>query len=157
MLKKPPAINSSQKKAADSTITSRRGFLVLGWKAFLTFCGALSSYGLFKYFSFQPFPNPQTKFDLGPEKELPRDTFIPIPEAHAVLFTNQQGVRAISLACTHLSCLVEREGDQFTCPCHGSVFSLTGEVLKGPANQPLVELGINVDDNGHLILDISKL
>jgi cytochrome b6-f complex iron-sulfur subunit len=129
---------------------------MVGWKTLLTFCGALSLYGLFRYLSFQPFTNPQTKFDLGLEKELPKDNIISIPEAHAVLLSNQQGIRAISLTCTHLSCLVEREGDMFICPCHGSVFSLTGEVLKGPANHPLVELGINTDNNGHLILDISK-
>ena len=44
---------------------------------------------------------------------------------------------AIGNRCTHMECLLsdgELEGENVTCPCHGSVFNLkTGAVLKGPA------------------------
>jgi glycine/D-amino acid oxidase-like deaminating enzyme/nitrite reductase/ring-hydroxylating ferredoxin subunit len=48
-------------------------------------------------------------------------------------------VHAVSARCTHLGCLVafnpaERSWD---CPCHGSRFAPSGEVLEGPANRPL--------------------
>ena len=48
-------------------------------------------------------------------------------------------VHAVSLRCTHLGCLLhfndaERSWD---CPCHGSRFDVDGEVLAGPAVQPL--------------------
>jgi Rieske Fe-S protein len=48
-------------------------------------------------------------------------------------------VHAVSATCTHLGCIVafnEAEGT-WECPCHGSRFSIDGDVLQGPANHPL--------------------
>lgn len=46
---------------------------------------------------------------------------------------------SLSAKCTHMGCTVsfEPKGDYFLCECHGSKFSITGTVLKGPATKPL--------------------
>jgi Rieske Fe-S protein len=57
----------------------------------------------------------------------------------AVYRDEQGGVHEMSAVCTHLGCLVHfnREEKSWDCPCHGSRFSTTGEVLSGPARAPL--------------------
>jgi glycine/D-amino acid oxidase-like deaminating enzyme/nitrite reductase/ring-hydroxylating ferredoxin subunit len=45
----------------------------------------------------------------------------------------------VSAVCTHMGCLVtfNRAETSWECPCHGSRFSVDGEVLQGPAAVPL--------------------
>ena len=46
---------------------------------------------------------------------------------------------ALSSICTHQGCVVSYSSDDnnLPCPCHGSVFSISGSVLEGPADSPL--------------------
>jgi menaquinol-cytochrome c reductase iron-sulfur subunit len=56
-----------------------------------------------------------------------------------VVKLDPQTVVAYSPACTHLACPYHWDDQQknFICPCHGSVFSIDGKVLAGPAPRPL--------------------
>lgn len=44
-----------------------------------------------------------------------------------------------SAVCTHLGCIVRRNGLETSrdCPCHGLRFCIDGAVLTGPASKPL--------------------
>ncbi|GAA1754103.1 Rieske (2Fe-2S) protein [Agromyces humatus] len=54
-------------------------------------------------------------------------------------------VVAFSAVCTHQGCMVAAAGDEFHCPCHGSIYdAATGEVITGPAINPLPEIAVAV-------------
>jgi Rieske Fe-S protein len=49
-------------------------------------------------------------------------------------------IETVSSICTHRGCGIDPfdpETREFHCPCHGSVFSADGSVVKGPATDPL--------------------
>lgn len=54
-------------------------------------------------------------------------------------------VVAFSAICTHQQCVVAAAGDEFHCPCHGSMFdAATGDVIQGPALEPLTPIAVAV-------------
>lgn len=67
------------------------------------------------------------------------------------------GFLAISRKCTHLGCAVPwmAERKQFECPCHASVFDITGNVIKAPAPRALDLYPISFKRN-MVMIDISR-
>jgi menaquinol-cytochrome c reductase iron-sulfur subunit len=63
-------------------------------------------------------------------------------------------VTVFSPICPHLGCRYKWHADSqhFICPCHGSVFSIDGKVLGGPAPRPLDTLPTKIE-NGELFVE----
>jgi Rieske Fe-S protein len=73
----------------------------------------------------------------------------------AVLIHNPEGFLALSLVCTHLGCTIEQKESGYECPCHGSQYSDTGDVQKGPAKLPLKRLRLTTTEDGNLLLHMN--
>lgn len=58
---------------------------------------------------------------------------------------------ALLLMCTHAGQALTKTGSGYFCPLHGSRFSQTGDVLKGPATDPLQHLQTSIENQNLLI------
>jgi len=56
---------------------------------------------------------------------------------------------ALSSICTHQGCQVtyDSSANNLPCPCHGSLFSISGNVLNGPASQSLRTYPLSVEND----------
>jgi Rieske Fe-S protein len=71
---------------------------------------------------------------------LPEDIYLVRDDANEPL-------AAIGGTCTHLGCQVRPANTFFRCPCHGSTFTLDGDVVRGPASKPLSRYPLSVVDD----------
>lgn len=68
--------------------------------------------------------------------------------AFLIARTAEASFMALTAICTHEGCVVDRFSDQaFVCHCHGSHFSTSGGVLRGPAGSPLRQFATQFADN----------
>jgi Rieske Fe-S protein len=76
---------------------------------------------------------------------------------HVLLVRRGSELLALSDACTHNKCYVDYLPEQriIFCPCHGSQFSLTGNVLRGPASLPLHRFPVALQQ-GDVMVDTSR-
>lgn len=63
---------------------------------------------------------------------------------------------AVLTLCSHQGCEVEPAGDRLACPCHGSQYELTGEVIRGPAERPLRRYDVTADLE-HIYIHLSDV
>ena len=76
---------------------------------------------------------------------IPPDGALVFRQSRVAVLRTGDEIFALSLTCTHLGCTVSVTPSGLVCPCHGSVFSRTGEVLRGPATRPLDRLAVRLE------------
>ena len=98
---------------------------------------------------------PPTRFSLGLPEAVGVGEVVTSEAFHAYVIRQADGFRALSSVCTHLGCITRYQPDDgvIACPCHGSRFSLDGEVIAGPAPRPLHWLEMAVSDKGLITVD----
>jgi cytochrome b6-f complex iron-sulfur subunit len=90
--------------------------------------------------------------------DVPSDSSVSVPvptsvsSQGALLMTQSGGkLTALDSTCTHMGCKVAPDGGKLACPCHGSEYTLTGQVTRGPAPAALHPVAVKVD-SGEVVL-----
>jgi nitrite reductase/ring-hydroxylating ferredoxin subunit len=92
----------------------------------------------------------------GSDGSLAKVSDIPVGSAVAaqdssgrpILISQPQSgqIVAMTAICTHMGCTVAPGSGQLVCPCHCSVYSLTGDNVSGPAPKPLAHVDVHVSN-----------
>lgn len=128
---------------------ARRTVLKLG----LATSGLLIMEGIRRFLTFQERqPGPVQVVLEYPEAYKVGST-IAVPEVNCWLLRDGSGFYALTRACPHLGCQVNKEDTSFTCPCHGSKFATDGTVVHGPAGQALGQVQVSQSSDGRLVVD----
>ena len=89
--------------------------------------------GFINYLKTKPRKSDDTIDDLAPGEAK----IVSIDKKkYGVYRSYDHYIHVVEAECTHLGCIVKWNGDEqsWDCPCHGSRFTSTGEVINGPAN-----------------------
>ncbi|WP_276132388.1 Rieske (2Fe-2S) protein [Polluticoccus soli] len=93
----------------------------------------------------------KSKFEKKKDDEVTYRTYIKIsPEGLdfpiVVYRFDENDYAALLLQCTHRGAELNINGDTVSCPAHDSEFSNRGEVLNGPADEPLKTFAVTSDE-----------
>lgn len=70
-----------------------------------------------------------------------------------IIIKNIDGFLVYSARCSHLGCIIKKtDNNELVCPCHGSRFSLNGNVIKGPATGKLTTLDYKIDHKKGILI-----
>ena len=136
--------------------SSRREFLkkISIWSAIAA--GTLAAVSLLRQF-IPRLTLHQRRFKIGKGNQYPVNIFTYIADRKLFVYRDHEGIRAVSAVCTHLGCIIERSDEGFRCPCHGSYYNVSGEVLSGAATKDLPWFILERDVDGRIIVDQSRL
>jgi cytochrome b6-f complex iron-sulfur subunit len=131
-----------------SAFVSRRQFIQLG-------LATLGAAWLGTWLQSRLFPDTDTIQEAQPVSFPLSD--LPVGGTKAITYggvsvlvvRTRESLRAFSLVCTHLGCIVEWQADkkEFYCPCHDGRFDEFGDVLAGPPPIPLEQIPVRVEED----------
>jgi cytochrome b6-f complex iron-sulfur subunit len=133
---------------------SRRGFfeLTLGWIAAM-FALCASAVGAVRFLVPNVLFEPSLVFKAGKPEDFPDGSVTFLEEERVFLVRKGNTFRCLSAICTHLGCTVNRTGQGYHCPCHGSVFDDQGSVKSGPAPRALEWFLVTLSKDSRLLVD----
>ncbi len=152
---------TSQQTNTTAINPDRRRFLnrvwaFLGVAAIAEFCWLGVSFLLSRN-AYQQQERTQHVVTAGKVEQFKPATVTAIPQGQFYLACLPDGgFLALSQTCTHLGCSIgwDEQQKQFVCPCHGSTYNFTGEVLTAPAPRPLDYYPVRIE-NGFIKVDIT--
>jgi cytochrome b6-f complex iron-sulfur subunit len=90
--------------------------------------------------------------------EIKMGEVVTVRDGKFYLTRSEDGLMALYWRCVHLGCTVpwNESAGRFMCPCHASVYSITGQKLAGPAPRALDQMEITVQDD-QIIVNTGKI
>ena len=99
------------------------------------------------------------KIDIGTAADYAKDgVYDKLATSKKLLISRENGkLIAMTANCTHgKGGIVKLNGGTLECPKHHSKFAVDGKPTKGPANAALFRHSITKNDDGHIVVDITK-
>jgi Ferredoxin subunits of nitrite reductase and ring-hydroxylating dioxygenases len=137
----------------------RRKFLEGSWKvlgAALVVEAGWTSYDLLNPKSGGGFGS---EVDAGPVEDFMKEGAVKyFLDGRFYVTQHAGGLRALYQKCPHLGCRVPfcESSERFECPCHGSVYNVIGEYVKGPTPRGMDRFPIRIE-NGRVLVDTSQI
>lgn len=133
---------------------SRRSFfqLSLGWLAGLFAVGATGTAAV-RFLVPNVLYEPSQRFKLGRAEDYADGSVTFLEDERVFLIRQGNTFRCLSAVCTHLGCTVNRAGQGYHCPCHGSAFDHEGTVKSGPAPRGLEWFAVTLSRDSRLQVD----
>ena len=148
--KKPPTSGTSRGELA------RRRFV---WVSVFGFLGAcLVATG--RFFYPRALFEPKTRFAIGYPSDFNFGVSTRFQQSNRIwVVRDSSSIYVIYANCTHLGCTPDwkETENKFKCPCHGSGFDIEGINFEGPAPRPLARVHLELDAEGQIVVDRSKL
>ena len=163
----PPKSAAKPLAAAARTATGKKGEKSLPSKQrrrfIWTSIGAFLAANFLMFLRFF-FPRtlfePTTVFNVG----YPSDFSLGVDErfkqlARIWVVREADRIFVIYARCTHLGCTPDWKPSEnkFKCPCHGSGYTPEGINFEGPAPRPMDRAHVELDAQGQMVVDASKL
>ena len=136
---------------------SRRRFLVIGGCGFLGFLLYSLLATIIDFLKPKVLFEAPMNFKAGLPEEYPLNVVSTkwLESQKVWIIRNEKGLYVLSAICTHLGCTPRwlNEEGLFKCPCHGSNFTINGDVVAGPAPKPLWRYSIGLAEDGQVVVN----
>jgi cytochrome b6-f complex iron-sulfur subunit len=152
----PSAPPGKAQAAASDTLKSRRRIVWTAVTAFL-----ITNFLMFLRFFFpRTLFEPSSKFRIGYPSDFGPGVDERFKQAHRIWIVRRPDrLFVVYGKCTHLGCTpnwIESES-KFKCPCHGSGYDMEGKNFEGPAPRPMDRAHVELDAEGQIVVDTSRL
>lgn len=150
------AARQKETQPADANLKLRR---TLTWTAVVGFL-ATNFLMFLRFFFPRTLFEPSSRFRIGFPSDFPLGVDERFKQSHRIWVVRQPDkIFVIRAICTHLGCTpnwIESE-NKFKCPCHGSGYDMEGRNFEGPAPRPMDRTHIELDAEGQIVVDTSRL
>lgn len=138
---------------------TRRNFIWAAWGAFAAFLGA-SAGAMGKFMLPNVLYEQSQVFKAGRPEDFPEGVSTKLMKEYRVwIIKTPDTLYALWGRCTHLGCTPNwfDAEKRFKCPCHGSNYTIQGDVIAGPAPKPLNRCAVALLPTGEILVDKSVL